>query len=63
MNYAPQQTMEQQQMKKVLTNEQVREIRERHEHEIHSYERLAKIYGVGASTIRDVVKYYTYAGA
>ena len=50
-------------MKKVLTNEQVREIRERHEHEIHSYERLAKIYGVGASTIRDVVKYYTYAGA
>lgn len=48
--------------KKVLTNDQVREIRKLHLGYIVGYQTLAKRFGVGASTIRDVVKFYTYEG-
>jgi transposase len=48
--------------RKSLTNEQVREIRKLHLGYVVGYQTLAKRFGVGASTIRDVVKFYTYAG-
>lgn len=48
--------------RKSLTNDQVREIRKLHIGYVIGYQTLAKRFGVGASTIRDVVKFYTYAG-
>lgn len=48
--------------RKSLTNDQVREIRKLHLGYVIGYQTLAKRFGVGASTIRDVVKFYTYAG-
>ncbi len=48
--------------RKVLTADQVREIRKLHLGYVVGYQALAKRFGVGASTIRDVVKFYTYAG-
>lgn len=48
--------------RKSLTKEQVREIRKLHLGYVVGYQTLAKRFGVGASTIRDVVKFYTYAG-
>jgi transposase len=50
--------------KRVLTNEQVKEIRAKYMAYIRGrgYGELAKEYGVGESTIRDCVKFYTYAG-
>lgn len=51
--------------RKVLTDEQVREIRAKHKPNKrgHGYGALAKQYQVGESTIRDAVKYWTRAGA
>jgi hypothetical protein len=51
--------------RKVLTNEQVREIRALHLPHVpgRGYGALAKKYGVGESTIRDLVKLITYASA
>lgn len=48
--------------RKSLTNDQVREIRRMHLAYVVGYQELANRFGVGASTIRDVVKFYTYAG-
>jgi transposase len=50
--------------KKVLTNDQVREIRAKYFAYIvgRGYGALAKEYGVGESTIRDCVKFWTYTG-
>ena len=48
--------------KRVLTNDQVKEIRAKYLAYIVGYGALAKEYGVGESTIRDVVKYWSYAG-
>ena len=50
--------------KKVLTENQAKEIRAKYAGYIRGrgYGALAKEYGVGESTIRDCVKYYTYAG-
>ena len=49
--------------RKVLTKAQVKQIRADHASQRgQGYSSLAKRFNVGASTIRDVVKYYTYAG-
>lgn len=49
--------------RKVLTKAQVKQIRTEHSSKRgQGYKSLAEKFGVGASTIRDVVKYYTYAG-
>lgn len=49
--------------RKVLTKDQVKQIRADHANKSgQGYSSLAKRFNVGASTIRDVVKYYTYAG-
>lgn len=48
--------------RKILTVDQVRQIRALHLQGKVGYETLAKKFGVGASTIRDCVKYWTYAG-
>lgn len=50
--------------KKVLTRDQVIEIRKMHMPYIkgRGYGAIAKKYGVGESTIRDCVKNWTYAG-
>mgnify|MGYP001589907657 CR=1 FL=1 len=48
--------------RRTLTLSQAREIRAKHAEGI-GYAELGKLYGVGASTIRDCVKYYTYAAA
>ena len=47
--------------RRVLTDDQIREIRAAYLAYIVGYGELAKRYGVGASTIRDVVKYYSLA--
>lgn len=43
-----------------LTREKVTEIRSRFLAYVMSYERLARIYGVKASTVRDVVNFRTW---
>ncbi|MFZ6773054.1 hypothetical protein ACO0LB_10110 [Undibacterium sp. SXout7W] len=49
--------------RKVLTKDQVKQIRSEHSNKRgYGYKSLSEKYGVGLSTIRDVVKYYTYAG-
>ncbi|MBX9901449.1 MAG: hypothetical protein K2Y28_11765 [Burkholderiaceae bacterium] len=48
--------------RKILTADQVRQIRQIHVPGKVGYETLAKKFGVGASTVRDCVKYWTYAG-
>lgn len=49
--------------RKSLTKEQVKQIRSEHASKRgFGYASQAKKHGVGESTIRDVVKYYTYAG-
>ena len=48
--------------KRVLTNDQVKEIRAKYLAYIRGYAELAKEYGVGESTIRDCVKFWTYTG-
>lgn len=49
--------------RRVLNDEQVREIRAQHKpgKRGHGYESLAKKYGVGTSTIRDVITYRSRA--
>lgn len=47
--------------RRVLTDEQVRQIRALHVPHVRGYERLAKQFGVGISTIRDVCTYRTRA--
>ena len=51
--------------RRVLTDAQVREIRKSHLAYIpgRGYGAIAKKYGVGESTIRDIIKYYTRAAA
>ena len=51
--------------RKVLTDEQVREIRAAHKPDLRGfgYGALARKYGVGESTIRDIVTYRTRASA
>lgn len=50
--------------KKVLTPSQVRQIRAMHVPHVvgHGYREIARKFNVGESTIRDCVKYWTYAG-
>lgn len=50
--------------KKVLTTDQVKEIRAKYFAYIvgRGYRALAREYGVGESTIRDCVKFWTYTG-
>lgn len=49
--------------RKSLTKDQVKQIRAAHSSKRgQGYKSPAEKFGVGASTIRDVVKYYTYAG-
>lgn len=50
--------------KRVLTADQVKEIRKKYMAYIvgRGYGALAKEYGVGESTIRDCIKYWTYTG-
>lgn len=50
--------------RKVLTVEQVRMIRGQYKPNMRGrgYSAIAKKFGVGESTIRDCVKYWTYAG-
>lgn len=46
--------------RRVLTSEQVRAIRAQHQPKRgHGYSSLAKRYGVGESTIRDIITYRT----
>jgi transposase len=51
--------------RKVLTDQQVREIRALHMPNVRGrgYRALAQRYGVGESTIRDAIKFWTYASA
>lgn len=45
--------------RKLLTDDQVRQIRALHVPYVRGYETLAKQFGVGVSTIRDVCTYRT----
>lgn len=45
--------------RKLLTDEQVMQIREAHIPYIRGYETLAKEFGVAPSTIRDIITYRT----
>ncbi len=49
--------------RRVLTDAQVREIIELYHTTQLGYQRIADAYGVGASTIRDVVKFWTQYSA
>lgn len=46
-----------------LTDEQVRQIRAKHMAYVRGYGALAKEYGCGESTIRDIVQFRTRASA
>jgi DNA invertase Pin-like site-specific DNA recombinase len=46
-----------------LTDEQVRQLREQYQAHVVGYATLAKKYGCGVSTVRDIVNYYTRPGA
>lgn len=48
--------------KRVLTDEQVKQIRAMHVPYVMGYGRIAKLFKVGESTVRDVCKYWTRAG-
>ena len=50
--------------RKVLTNEQVRAIRAQYKPNRvgHGYGAIARKFNVGESTVRDCVKFWTYAG-
>lgn len=50
--------------RRALTDSQIREIRATHRPGVRGsgYGELARRYGVGASTIRDVVKFYVRPG-
>jgi hypothetical protein len=47
--------------RRVLNTDQVKEIRAAYKPHVIGYLTLARRYGVGASTIRDVVKYWSRA--
>lgn len=47
--------------RRVLTDAQVKEIRRIYVPYVTGYETIARMYGVGASTIRDIVKYWSRA--
>lgn len=51
--------------KKVLSNAQVQEARQLHMPYVEGrgYKALADKFGVGASTVRDAIKFYTYVSA
>ena len=50
--------------KKVLSPAQVKEARQLHMPHVrgHGYKAIADKFGVGASTVRDAIKFHTYAG-
>lgn len=46
-----------------LTDEQVRQLRQDHDNDLGGYRTLAKKYGIGMSTARDIVNGYTRRSA